>query len=408
MIDSMKVLSMILAGLTVGYSISVMALREPLLYNDLGFGASAILDGVVVLAIAAAVSAALLARSGGRATPWIALAALLVIIFESLGMASGLLGDWAAALSGGVLLGASAILTASHRGAQAALALGILAAVRVGAELGTLLTSSSGPQFAWVVAGPEDAVVPERAAIAVALAVLAAIFLVAGYRTSSIAASQANTRMLAVGIALPLAAGGFGWWATEYRESTLVWFLALAGLTASALVAAWLLPKRDGSLILVLFASWAAGVSALDLVDKSYASLGFTVLLLAAGGLIAYRFPQIYLGLFALLVLAGTNLAQSYLGDLPVSLEQWAVPVIAGYVVVSALPTASTSLAIGMAVPFTMPLTVTVYLVSSGAPMPWAGDDILGGSQPNETPLAIGGLVVLSACATGVWLLRRR
>ncbi|WP_157225982.1 hypothetical protein [Rhodococcus sp. AW25M09] len=404
----MKLLSMLLAGLTVGYSISVMALREPLLYNDFGFGASAILDGVVVLAIAAAVSAVVLARSGGRATLWIAVAALLVIVFESLGMASGLLGDWAAALSVGVLLGASAILTASHRGAQAVLALGILAAARVGAELGTLLTSSSGPQFAWEVVGPEDAVVPQRAAMAVALAVLAAIFLVAGYRTSSVATSQASTRTLAVGVALPLVAGGFGWWTTEYRDSSLVWFLALAGLTVAALVAAWLLPKRDGSLILVLFASWAGGVGTLDVIDKSYASLGFTVLLLAAGGLIAYRFPQIYLGLLALLVVAAANLAQTFLGDLPASLALWAVPLVAGYVVVCALPTAPTSLAIGMTVPFTMPLTVTVYLVSSGAPMPWAGDDILGGSQPNDTALAVGGLVVLSVCAAGVWLLRRR
>ncbi|MCZ4517182.1 hypothetical protein O4220_01545 [Rhodococcus ruber] len=402
----MKVLSMLLAGLTVGYSISVMALREPLLYNDFGFGASAIVDGVVVLAVAAAVSAVVSARSGGRATPWIAVGALLVIVFESLGMASGLLGDWAAALSGGVLLGASAILSATHRGAQAALALGVLAAARVGAELGTLLTSSSGPQFAWVVAGPEDAVVPERAAIAVVLAVFAAIFLVAGYRTSSVAASQASTRMLAVGIALPLVAGGFGWWASEYSDSTLVWFLALAGLTASALVAAWLLPKRDGSLILVLLASWAAGVGALSFLDTTYASLGFTVLLLAAGGLVAYRFPQIYLGLLALLVLAAANLAQSYLGDLPASLVQWAVPVIAGYVVVSALPAAPTSLAIGMTVPFTMVLTVTIYGGSYGALE--SGADFFGGSQPTETALAIGGIVVLSVCAAGVWLLRRR
>ena len=406
MIGSMKLLSMLLAGLTVGYSISVMALRKPFLGSDFGIGASTILDGVVVLAIAAAVSAVVLARSGGRATPWIAVAALLVIVFESLGMVSGLLGDWAAALSGGVLLGASAILAASHRGAQAALAVGLIAAARVGAELGTLLTSSSGRQFAWEVAGPEDAVVPQRAAIAVVLAVFAAIFLAAGYRTSSVAPSQASTRMLAVGIALPLFAGGFGWWAAEYRDSTLVWFLALAGLTASALVAAWFLPTRDGSLILVLFASWAAGVGSLDVVDRTYASLGITVLLLAAGGLFAYRFSQIYLGLLALLVLAAANLAQSYLGELPISLAQWVVPVVAGYVVVSALPTAPSSLAIGMTVPFTMVLTITIYGGSYG-PL-GSGVDFFGGSQPNETALAVGGLVVVSVCAAGVWLLRRR
>ncbi|MFI8566119.1 hypothetical protein ACIGGF_06100 [Rhodococcus sp. NPDC078407] len=402
----MKVLSMLLAGLTVGYSISVMALREPLLYNDFGFGASAILDGVAVLAVAAAVSAVMLARSGGRAGFWIAVAALLVIVFESLGMASGLLGDWAAAVSAGVLLGASAILTAAHRGARAALAIGILAAAGVGAALGTLLTTSDGPQFAWVVAGPEDAVVPERAAIAVALAVLAAIFLVAGYRRSSVAASQTSSRLLAVGIALPLVAGGFGWWATEYRDSSLVWFLALAGLTVSALVAAWLLPQRDGSLILVLFASWAAGLGSLDVVDRSYPSLGFTVLLLAAGGLIAYRFPQIYLGLLALLALAAANFAQIYLGALPFSLAQWVVPVVAGYVVVSALPTAPSSLAIGMTVPFTMVLTITIYGGSYG-PL-GSGADFFGGSQPTEIALSIGGLVVLSVCAAGVWVVRRR
>ncbi|MBY4126815.1 hypothetical protein HQO83_00245 [Rhodococcus fascians] len=403
----MKVLSMLLAGLTVGYSISVMALRESLLYNSFGSGVAAIVDGVVVLAIAAAVSAVVLARSGRRATLWIAVAALLVMVFESLGMASGLLGDWAASIGGGVLLGASAILTASHRGAQAALALGILAAGRVGAELGTLLTSSDGPQFAWVVAGPEDAVVPERAAIAVALAVLAAIFLVAGYRSSSSpAASQVSIRMLAVGVALPIVAGGFAWWTTEYRESTLVWFLALGGLTASALVAAWLLPQRDGSLILVLFASWAAGVGVADVIDTTYASLGFTAVLLAAGGLIAYRFPQIYVGLLALLTLAAANLAQSYLGELPVSLTQWVVPALAGYVVVSALPTAPSSLAIGMTVPFTMVLTITIYGGSYG-PL-GSGADFFGGSQPNETALAVGGLVVVLVCAAGVSLLRRR
>ncbi|OZE24565.1 hypothetical protein CH256_19730 [Rhodococcus sp. 05-2254-6] len=408
MIGSMKVLSMLLAGLSVGYSISVMALREPLLYNDFGIGASAIVDGVVVLAIAAAATAVVLARSGGRAAPWIAVAALLVIVFESLGMAPGLLGDWAAALSAGVLLGTSAILAASHRGAQAALAVGLLAAARVGAELGTLLTSSSGRQFAWEVAGPEDAVVPQRAAIAVVLAVLAAVFLVAGYRTSSVATSQASTRTLAVGIALPLVAGGFGWWATEYRDSTLVWFLALAGLTVAALVAAWLLPKRDGSLILVLFASWAAGVSSFDFADRSYASVGLTVFLLAVGGLIACRFPQIYLGLFALLMVAAVDFAQNMGVGLPLSIQQWVVPFIAAYVLVSALPTAPTSLAVGMTVPFTMALTVTIYGGSYG-PLDSADDfEFFGSSQPSATALSIGGLVVLSVCAAGVWLLRRR
>ena len=408
MIGSMKVLSMLLAGLSVGYSISVMALREPLLSKGFGFEATTIVDGVLVLAVTAALSAVASARWGGRAAVWIALAALLVIVFESLGMAPGLLGDWAASLSGGALLGAAAILAGTHRLAQVALAVGLLAAARVGAEFGTLLTSSSGPQFAWEVVGPEDAVVPQRAAIAVGLAVLAAIFLVAGYRTSSVATSQVSTRTLAVGIALPLVAGGFGWWTAEYRDSSLVWFLALAGLTVAALVAAWLLPKRDGSLILALFASWAAGVSSFDFADRSYTSVGLAVLLFVAGGLIAYRFPQIYLGLLALLVIAAVNLAQSTGVGLPVSIQQWAVPFIAAYLLVSALPTAPTSLAIGATVPFTMVLTVTIYGGSYG-PLDSADDfEFFGSSQPSATALSIGGLVVLLVCAVGVRLLRRR
>ncbi|MDZ7918311.1 MAG: hypothetical protein U5O16_41940, partial [Rhodococcus sp. (in: high G+C Gram-positive bacteria)] len=384
---------------------SLMALREPLLYNDFGIGASGILDGVVVLAVAAAATAVVLARSGGRVTPWIAVAALLVIVFESLGMVPGLLGDWAAALSAGVLLGASAILAASHRGAQAALAVGLLAAARVGAELGTLLTSSSGRQFAWEVAGPEDAVVPQRAAIAVALAVLAAILLVAAYRGSASGTSQASTRVLAVGIALPLIASGLGWLASEFRDSTLVWFLALAGLTVAALVAAWLLPKRDGVLILVLFASWAAGVASFDFSDSSYAGLGLIVLLVA-GGLLAYRFPQIYLGLVALLVVAAADLARSLGVDFPTSIHQWALPLVAAYVLVSALPTAPASLAIGLTVPFTMVLTVTIYGGSYG-PL-GSGAEFFGSSTPSETAISIGGLVVLAACTLGVVVLGSR
>ncbi|WP_144407392.1 hypothetical protein [Rhodococcus sp. B7740] len=404
----MKVLSMILAGLSVGYSISVMALQDPLLSRGFGFEATTVVDGVLVLAVTAALSAVASGRWGDRAAVWIAVAALLGIVFDSLGMTPGLLGDWVAALGGGALLGAAATLAGTHRRAQVALAVGLLVAARVGAELVTLLASSSGPRFAWEVAGPEDAVVPQTAAIAVALAVLAALFLVAGYRTASVATSQVSTRILTVGIALPLVAGGFGWWAGEYRDSTLVWFLALAGLTIAALVAAWFLPKRAGSLILVLFASWAAGVSSFDFADRSYTSVGLAVLLFVAGGLIAYRFPQIYLGLLALLVIAAVNLAQTLGVVLPVSIQQWAVPFVAAYLLVSALPTEPTSLAIGVTVPFTMVLTVTIYGGSYG-PLDSADDfEFFGSSQPSATALSVGGLVVLLVCAVGVWLLRRR
>ncbi|OZF35091.1 hypothetical protein CH295_09755 [Rhodococcus sp. 14-2483-1-2] len=406
MIGSMKVLSMILAGVVVGYAISDVRPLDSLLSSTAEFGSPAtIVNGLTVLALTACLVSVVLARSSARGVLVVAIGAVLVVVFRTVGMVTGMFGDWAGAVGAGALLGASALLAGRHRGAQASLVVAAVGAGLLGKALDALLQADDGPVFVWDVVGAEDAVVPERAIVMVIVASAAAIALFLAYRNQELQPHETR-RTLLVGLPLPVAAGVLSWFAGGHDSGDALWLGALAGMTAIALVASFLLPGRDGRLLLVLFASSSAGIGSFGFAAGDSAQLALSVGLLIVGAGLGYRWPQLYIGLGGLFVIAVAGAIGGY-AEVPTGSE-FALPLVAAYVVVSVLATSPGSLALSLPVLFTMTLPVVVYAASYQPGL--SSDEAVATrtSEPDHLVLSVAGLVVVAVVTCACAVLMRR
>ncbi|MGB2721205.1 MAG: hypothetical protein WBG53_17560 [Rhodococcus sp. (in: high G+C Gram-positive bacteria)] len=405
MIDSMKVLSMLLAGLTVGYAIGDIRPFDSLLSSTAEFGSLAtIVNGLTVLALTACLTSVALARSSARGVLVVAIGAVLVVLFRTVGMVTGMFGDWAGAVGAGALLGASAVLAGRHRGAQASLAVAAIGAGLLGTALDALLQVDDGPVFVWDVVGAEDAVVPERAIIMVIAALGGALSLFLAHRDVALQ-SHETRRTLLVGLPLPVAAGVLSWFAGGHDSGDAVWFGALAGMAVLAVVAAFAFPGRDGRVLLVLFASATIGSMGFAVEDSLQLAVSAALLVVGAG--IGYRWPQLYVGLGGLLLVAGAALIEGYVALPPVS--QFALPFVVAYAVASTLSTAPGSLAVALPALFTMTLPVTVYAASYQPGLSSSTDAVATRtSEPDHLMLSVAGLVVVAVVTVACVLLMRR
>ncbi|MCZ4562698.1 hypothetical protein O4160_17785 [Rhodococcus sp. IEGM 1401] len=402
----MKVLSMILAGFVVGYAISDIRPLDSLLSSTAEFGSPAtIVNGLTVLALTACLVSVVLARSSARGVLIMAIGAVLVIVFRTVGMVTGMFGDWAGAVGAGALLGASAVLAGRHRSAQASLAVAAVGAGLLGKALDALLQADDGPVFMWDVVGAEDDASPQRAIVMVIVASAAAIALFLVYRHEELQPYETR-RILLVGIPLPVAAGVLTWIAAGHDARSVEWLGALAGMTAVALVASFLLPGRNGRLLLVLFASSSAGIGSFGFAAGDSAQLALSVGLLVVGGGLGYRWPQLYIGLGGLFVIAVAGVIEGY-AEVSTGSE-FALPLVAAYVVVSALATSPGSLAVSLPVLFTMTLPVVVY---SASYQPGLSSDVAVAartSEPDYLALSVAGLVVVAVVTVACAVLMRR
>lgn len=404
MIGSMKVLSMILAGFVVGYAISDIRPSYSLLSSTAEFGSPAtIVNGLTVLALTACLTSVALARWNARGVLVLAIGAVFVVVFRTVGMVTGLVGDWAGAVGAGALLGASAVLAGRHRGAQASLAVAAVGAGLLGRALDALLQADDGPVFVWDVVGAEDAVVPERAIIMVLAALGAAISLYVAHRDVALQ-SHETRRILLVGLPLPVVAGVLNWFADGHDSGEAVWLGALAGMTAIALLASFVFPGRDGRVLLVLFAS--ATVGSMGFAVEDSLQLASSAALLVVGAGIGYRWPQIYVGLGGLFVVAGASLVEGYL-DLP-SVSQFALPFVVAYALVSVLSAAPGSLAVALPALFTMTLPVTVYAASSQIASTYDRAVATRTIEPDHLVLSVAGLAVVAVVTVACAVLMRR
>ena len=401
MIDSMKVLSMILAGFVVGYAVSDIRPFDSLLSSTAEFGSpTTIVNGLTVLALTACLVSVALARSNARGVLVVAIGAVLVVVFRTVGMVTGMFGDWAGAVGAGALLGASAVLAGRHRGAQASLAVAAIGAGLLGTALDALLQADDGPVFVWDVVGAEDAVVPERAIVMVIAALGTALSLYQAHRDVALQ-SHETRRTLLVGLPLPIAAGVVSW----FDSGDAVWLGALAGMAVLAVVAAFAFPGRDGRVLLVLFAS--ATIGSMGFAVEDSLQLAVSVALLVVGAGIGYRWPQLYVGRGGLLVVASASLIEGYIA-LP-SVSQFALPFVVAYALVSVLSTAPGSLAVALPALFTMSLQVTVFAASYQAGLSLSSDAVATRtSEPDHLVLSLAGLVVVAVVTVACAVLMRR
>ncbi|OZC79402.1 hypothetical protein CH251_00395 [Rhodococcus sp. 06-462-5] len=407
MIGSMKVLSMILAGFVVGYAVSDIRPFDSLLSSTAEFGSPAtIVNGLTVLALTACLVSVALARSSARGVLVVAIGAVLVVVFRTVGMVTGMFGDWAGAVGAGALLGASVVLAGRHRGAQASLAVAAIGAGLLGTALDALLQADDGPVFVWDVVGAEDAVVPERAIVMVIAALGAALSLFLAHRDVALQ-SHETRRTLLVGLPLPIAAGVVSWFAGGHDSGDAVWLGALAGMTAIALVASFLLPGRNGRLLLVLFASSSAGICSFGFAAGDNAQLALSVGLLIVGAGLGYRWPQLYVGLSGLLVIAVAGVIEGY-AEIQTGSE-FVLPFVVAYALVSVLSTSPGSLAVALPALFTMTLPVTVYAASYQPGLSSSTDAVATRtSEPDHLVLSAAGLVVVAVVTVACAVLMRR
>ncbi|MBY3988544.1 hypothetical protein HQO84_21350 [Rhodococcus fascians] len=402
----MKVLSMLLAGFVLGYAISDIGPVESLLNGTAEFGSFwSIVNGLTVVAVAACGTAVAVARVSAPNATIVAMAALLVVVFQTVGMVPGMLGHWTAAMGTGVLLGAAAVLSGHHRGAQAALGVSVVGAGLLGYWLDALWQANDGPVFVWDVVGAEDDVVPERAIVMVIAAVAAAVTLFLA-RHHEVMQPPETPRILLVGLSLPVVASVLSWIAADADTRSVEWLGALVGMTAAALLASFLLPGRDGRLLLMLFAVSATALGTSGFAAGDAVRLCASAALLVVGAGIGYRWPQLYIGLGGLFVIAATSLTENYV-DIPI-VSQFALPLVAAYVLVSALATSAGSLAISLPALFVMALPVTV--VSAGYIPSLSMDQTVATrtSEPDHLVLSVAGLVVLVVVTGAAVLLARR
>ena len=406
MIDSMKVLSMLLAGLTVGYAISDIRPSYSLLSRTAEFGSFwAIVNGLTVVALAACAAAVALARASARAVTVVAIAAVLVVVFQTVGTVPGMVGDWAVAVGAGALLGSAAVLSGQHRAAQASLSVAVLGAGLLGGALDAVLQANDGPVFVWDVVGAEDDVRPQRAIAMVIIASVAAIALFLAHRNQVLQPHEPR-KVLLVGLPLPIAAGVLSWIAAGHEPRSAEWLGAFAGMTVLALIAAFALPGRDGRVLLALFAGSAAALGSFGFAAGDSAQLAASVGLLIVGAGIGYWWPQLYVGLGGLFVVAVAQVLESQF-DLPES-AQFVLPLVTAYVLVSALSTAPGSLALSLPALFTMALPVTVFAASYIPSLSSDETVITRTTEPDHLVLSVAGLVVVVVVTGACALLRRR
>ncbi|WP_141216479.1 hypothetical protein [Rhodococcus sp. 14-2483-1-1] len=402
----MKVLSMLLAGFVVGYAISDIGPLDSLLSATAEFRSFwAIVNGLTVVAISACVVSVALARASARASIVVAIAAVLVIVFQTVGMVTGMLGHWAGALATGALLAAAAVLAGRQRAAQAALAVAVLGAGLLGGALDALLEANDGPVFVWDVVGAEDDVSPQRAIVMVIVASGTAVALFLAHRREELQPYETR-RILLVGIPLPVAAGVLSWIAAGHYSRSVEWLGALFGMTVIAMLASFLLPGRDGRLLLVLFGVSATALGTFGFAAGDVAQLCLSAALLIAGAGIGYRWPQLYVGLGGLLLIAVAGVVEGYF-EVPTGTE-FILPFVAAYVVVSALTTSPGSLALSLPALFTMTLPVVVYAASY---QPGLSSDVAVAtrtSEPDHLVLSVAGLVVVAVMTGACALLMRR
>ncbi|WP_206491272.1 hypothetical protein [Rhodococcus sp. KRD162] len=402
----MKVLSMLLAGLTVGYAVSDIRPSYSLLSRTAEFGSFwAIVNGLTVVALVACAAAVALARASARAVTVVAIAAVLVVVFQTVGTVPGMVGDWAVAVGAGALLGSAAVLSGQHRAAQASLSVAVLGAGLLGGALDAVLQANDGPVFVWDVVGAEDDVRPQRAIAMVIIASVAAIALFLAHRNQVLQPHEPR-KVLLVGLPLPIAAGVLSWIAAGHEPRSGEWLGAFAGMTVLALIAAFALPGRDGRVLLALFAGSAAALGSFGFAAGDSAQLAASVGLLIVGAGIGYRWPQLYVGLGGLFVVAVAQVLESQF-DLPES-AQFVLPLVTAYVLVSALSTAPGSLALSLPALFTMALPVTVFAASY---VPSLSSDVAVAArttEPDHLVLSVAGLVVVVVVTGACALLRRR
>lgn len=397
--------SVVLGGLVVGLAIGSRGITDSLIDPSASFtSAESIGTGVVLLAVVGVLTAALSSSAPDVLLVPVAVVTLAVLAADT--VLDGL-SAWTQPLASGVLIGVLAVRASADVGAQTGLLLAVVGAGIYGTRLDEVLALDNMAKTDYAIVGYDyfEQASSTREIVFLVLAAASAILLVVA-RTATVAVAQrVDARTVAVGVVLPIVGSALSWLSSTNRSEAALWYVAFAALVAAAVTASLVLRGHDGAVVLGLFAAAGASMAIGYSTVTNAADFAIVVAFFVVGGLVAVRWPHVYVGLG---VLAATALSALVGGVTAGVASTFVFPFAAAYTAVAALPVASGALAVSVFVPFTLTVSVTVAFASTGSAGLVMIESFTGSSNPPRTALALCGAAAVLACAAGIAVIHRR
>ena len=302
-------------------------------------------------AVVAAVGVALLHRwgRGGLASVFAAVGAL-VIALPAFVPVSASISVTLNAMGAGTFLAAAAYPTKSHRAAQIALALGVTATTLYfgGADLWRDRVAR------WSLTLPGDTYpVPSTVPVWILLAATLLVAGVALVARSGQETDDVDTRLVTLGVVLPLAFTALYAWLGSTSASPGSWVTAVVIAVAVTVALVWRLPQHDARFILAGLAIGAVSISSISFSSDWTWAVPAVGAALALGVAVGWKRPMPQLGLGLLAVTALSGLLDAALTTVA---YVFVLPLALGLAVASCMPVAVGAVASGSVLPFTLTL----------------------------------------------------
>lgn len=346
-------------------------------------------------AVVAAVGVALLHRwgRGGLASVFAAVGAL-VIALPAFVPVSASISVTLNAMGAGIFLAAAAYPTKSHRAAQIALALGVTATTLYFGAAD--LWRDRVPR--WSLTLPGDSYpAPSTVPVWILLAATLLVGGVAAVARPNQEPGDIDTRLVILGVVLPLAFTALYVTLGSTSTSPGSWVTAVAIAVAVTVALAWRLSPHDGRFILAGLAVSAVSVSTTRFSSDWTWAMPAGAAALALGVVVGWKrpMPQLGLGLLGVTALSG-------LSDSPLTTVSYVVvlPLALGLAVTSCLPVAVGAVSSGAVLPFTLTLfsVSATFLEPAAQDFGWSNGPLVEyGPVSVNTPIH---LAVLAATAT--------
>ncbi|WP_067722135.1 hypothetical protein [Nocardia yamanashiensis] len=306
--------------------------------------------GAIFAAVAAALAVAL-----GRRTAWVAAFGSLLVLF------AGHLTDrdvattgtlttvnYIDSIFGGILLGALAVAAFGTPLTRAAFLIGALSAILIG-DLTALPAGHAGDRslIEWAASGT-----PPLWLLLLTVPALACALLMQWLRPTEEETSDLPIGPILAALLLVVTVAFSTEWFVRHTDNLPNVAVVAVGTVLAGLVAALLLPGRDGAVLLLMIAVTNAG-SAIVAVPRPDWSAPIPIAAVAAGYFAGRRFPSPWIGLAgiaALSVFAGATANQAHTGAMLPVLGITAIGLVTGYCFAATLPSGAPGVAVGLAV----------------------------------------------------------
>lgn len=308
--------------------------------------------GSVTVVVALFVLLGLHARDSAKLVASAAVASPVVIALPTVVPLAGNQALSVTSVGAGLLLAAAAVIASGSQPAQLGLMVGVLAAVLFSSVIRAYLPIEEGRWMIEMPPGTVESTIPP-----LILTLVGALLVTVALRTVSLTA-ELNAQVVVVMLGLVFA------YLLDYvflgsaTSSTPMWVFAAVLACGFTVVAARLLARSDGNVVLVGFAVAATSVSSLAWSDRSWwvALIGLLVLIVAAW--LGYRTPRMRMGFVLLAGVAASGLltGTAWFGCIATVAYAVVFPAAVGLCLGSCVPIGIAASLVGPVAPLSMTL----------------------------------------------------